>query len=312
MSRRKIRRQHRRDRREARARAASTIVPPEGVPLQLPIAGIGVRLAAQITDIIITGAFAVALLVFLGTSGVAGANTIVAVFALVFFAIRVPYYALSELAWNGQTIGKKFLRIKVVAHDGGSLTTHALVLRNLMKEAEVFLPGTLLLTLDAGNPIASWLGLGWILMTLCIPLTNPYRMRLGDMMAGTHVVRLPVSVLLSDVTRAASPSVTTHDREFRFLPHQLDHYGNFELQTLESLLRAEGATDPAGYRQRQETLESIVDRIRKKIGYADVVDRADHERFLREFYKVQRAHLEQRQLFGDKRADKHHRDRQAG
>lgn len=303
----KARRLRRKERRAARAKAAATILPPEGVPLCLPIAGVGVRLGAQIADIIITGAFSGALLVLLGFSGLVGANTMVAIGALLFFAIRVPYYVLAELGWNGQTLGKRMMKIKVVSHFGGSLTTHALVLRNLMKEAEVFLPGTLVLTLDHNSPIASWLSFAWITMALLIPLMNPHRMRLGDMMAGTHVIHLPVPVLLFDVAQAASPHVAANHKLFVFLPHQLDHYGRFELQTLETFLRTEtAATSPSAYRQRQETLASIIDRIRKKIGYADVVPSSDHERFLQAFYNAQRAHLEQRQLFGDRRADKHH------
>ncbi|WP_227272465.1 RDD family protein [Roseobacter weihaiensis] len=313
MKRRQANRLRRKERRAARAKAAATILPPEGVPLNLPVAGAGVRLGAQIADIFITGAFAITLLVMMSVSGVVSANTMVAIGALLFFAIRVPYYVLAELAWNGQTIGKRMMKIKVVSHFGGSLSTHALVLRNLMKEAEVFLPGTLVLTLSHESPIASWLSFAWVTMALLIPLTNPHRMRLGDMMAGTHVVHLPVPILLADVAQSSPPIAATGPKTFVFLPHQLDHYGRFELQTLETFLRSEAApTNPASHRQRQETLASIIDRIRKKIGYADVVPPSDHQRFLQAFYNAQRAYLEQRQLFGDKRVDKHHRQAPRG
>ncbi|MEL6640912.1 MAG: RDD family protein [Pseudomonadota bacterium] len=297
-----------RQRREAAKTDAATILPPEGVPLHLPIAGVGVRLGAQITDVFITGAFAVSVLILSTLSGVVGPETLFAMGALLFFAIRIPYYVLLELAWNGQTIGKRLMKIKVVAHTGGSLTTHALVLRNLMKEAEVFLPGTLVLTLSQETPIASWISFAWVIMALLIPLTNPHRMRLGDMLASTHVVHLPVPILLSDVARAKAPPTASKKKGFTFLPHQLDHYGSFELQTLETLLRAQNKPlrGPAADRNR-ETLASIIEKVRKKIGFADAIDPVDHVRFLQAFYNAQRAHLEQRQLFGDKRADKFHR-----
>ncbi len=307
MKQRHKRRWRRKERRAARARAAATILPPEGVPLILPIAGVGVRLGAQLADILITGVFAVTLLILLGLSDVVGANTMTAVAALLFFSMRVPYYVLAELAWNGQTVGKRMMKIKVVSHDGGSLTTHALVVRNLMKEAEVFLPGTLILTLSYESPAASWFSLAWVMVALLIPLRNPHRMRLGDMIAGTHVVHLPVPILLSDVAQATPLTNASEKKPFTFLPHQLDHYGRFELQTLETFLRADVETlTPAAYRHRQQTLDSIIDRIRNKIGYADAIDPVDHPRFLQAFYNAQRAHLEQRQLFGDKRADKYH------
>ena len=297
----------RKERRAARRHAAGRILSPEGVELALPIAGIGARLAAQITDIAITGAFAVALLILIAFNLGTTAETFGAIASLLFFAIRVPYYALAELGWNGQTLGKRLMKIKVVSHFGGPLTTHAIVLRNIMKEAEVFLPATLLLTLDADAPVASWMALAWVAMALAIPLANPHRMRLGDMLAGTHVVQLPVPVLLADVSRThATPRVASET--FTFLSHQLDHYGRFELQTLESLLRAQDDRMGADRHTRNaRTLASIVERIRRRIGYADAVAPADHLAFLQAFYKAQRAHLEQRQLFGDRRAHKRHK-----
>ena len=58
--------------------------------------------------------------------------------------------------------------------------------------------------------------------------------------------------------------------------------------------------------RREATLTAIIDRIRAKIDYGEPVRPDEAEAFLRAFYNAQRAHLEQRQLFGDKRADKHH------
>lgn len=300
-------RQARKARRAERRVAAGRIMSPEGVELALPIAGIGARLGAQIADVLITGAFFAAVLILLGVGGFTNPGTLSALAALLFFIIRIPYYVLSELVWNGQTLGKRFLKIKVVSHVGGPLTTHALVMRNLMKEAEVFLPGTLLLTVSAASPIASWISLAWVAMAFAIPLSNPHRMRLGDMLAGTHVVQLDEPLLLADMAQTKLQTNSAPREKFVFLPHQLDHYGRFELQTLETLLRAQQRQmGPAEHKKNRETLASIVDRIRKKVGYAENVKEPDHVAFLQAFYNAQRAYLEQRQLFGDRRSDKHH------
>ena len=283
------------------------VLPPEGVPLRLEIAGLGGRLAAQVTDVLITGVAAIAIIVLLSALDLTSPNTLSAVAALLFFVIRIPYYVLSELAWNGQTLGKRLMKIKVVSHDGGSLQTHAVVLRNLMKEAEIFLPGTLLVTLDETTPITSSIALAWVLGVLAVPFFNRYRRRLGDLMAGTHVIQLPVPVFLKDLARAGQ--VSAQDKsDFTFLAHQLDHYGALELQTLEGLLRSaeRGDLAPNARKSQQKTVETIVEKIRHKISFADPVDAEDSLRFLRAFYNAQRAHLEQRQLFGDRRADKFH------
>jgi uncharacterized RDD family membrane protein YckC len=283
-----------------------TILSPEGVPLTLRIAGIGVRLAAQITDVLITITASVCILILLGLMQLTEPQTLFAIGALLFFLTRVPYYVVTELIWNGQTLGKRMMKIKVVSHDGRSLSTHAIVLRNLMKEAEIFLPGTLLLTLSEATPIASLIALAWVVMAFLIPLFNPHRQRLGDMLAGTHVIHLPQPVLLKDLARE-TPILHAEGRKITFLAHQLDHYGAFELQTLEGLLRAEdGQLSPAAYTNHRKTQAEIIEKIRRKIGYADPVLPEDHPAFLRAFYTAQRAHLEQRQLFGDRRANKHH------
>ncbi|MEM1234006.1 MAG: RDD family protein [Pseudomonadota bacterium] len=299
------RREQRKAKRAARHTQAAQIIPPEGVPLELPIASVGVRMGAQLIDILITFAAAIAILLLLGMAGLIGINSFEGLAALLFFAIRVPYYVLAELVWNGQTLGKKFMKIKVVSHDGGPLSAHALVLRNIMKEAEIFLPGTLLLTIQVVDPLSAWMSAAWVAMAFAIPLSNAYRQRLGDMLAGTHVVHLPVPILLKDLARDAPRAGPAKKPAFTFLPHQLDHYGAFELQTLETLLRAQDQRmDQAHHKRNQATVSSIVDKIRHKIGYADVIQPGETVAFLRAFYNAQRAHLEQRQIFGDRRRDK--------
>ncbi len=285
--------------------ALDRLLPPEGVPLHFRVAGVGVRTAAQLTDLLITGVGAVAVFLLALVLGILSPETTIAVAAMLFFIIRIPYYAASELIWNGQTIGKRMMKIKVVAADGQALTTQSLVVRNLMKEAEIFLPGTLVLTLDAATTLPSILSLLWILGVLAVPLFNRRRQRLGDIIAGTYVIHLPKPILLPDMARMNAPPSAVKPT-FRFLTNQLEHYGAFELQTLEGFLRgAKQARGGAAYKQHQQTLAAIVAQVRQKIDYAEPVPARDYRAFLEAFYKAQRSFLEQRQLFGDKRADKH-------
>ena len=287
-------------------RPMDQLLPPEGIPLNFRIAGIGVRTAAQISDLLITGIGAFALFLLTLALDIVTPGTAIAIASMLFFFIRIPYYAMSELIWNGQTIGKRLMKIKVVASDGQALTTQSLVVRNLMKEAEIFLPGTLLLTLDANQMVPSIISLLWIMAVLAVPLFNKRRRRLGDIIAGTYVIHLPKPVLLEDMSKAIRQPVAD-EQKFRFLTHHLEHYGAFELQTLEGFLRAsDRPKGPAAYKRHKETLAAIVDQIRRKIEYADLVRAQDQQAFLEAFYKAQRGYLEQRQLFGDKRADKYH------
>ena len=283
---------------------AVTFTPPEGVPVTFEAAGLAVRLGAQLLDLLITGLAVLAVILLLVvTFGIEG-PLVESLAALLFFAIRTPYYVLAELLWNGVTLGKRATGLRVISSNGRTLSPHAVVVRNLMKEAEVFVPGAMLLVVSALDWPEQLLTLVWVAIVLAVPLLNRRRQRLGDIIAGTYVVHHPETVLLPDVAKS-----TIYDTGFAFQPHQLDHYGAFELQTLEQLLRSPGrhAASSAAAR-RQETLRAVVDRIRIKIDYPDAVRDPDLEAFLNAFYTAQRAHLEQRQLFGEKRADKFHRE----
>ncbi|MEM9047213.1 MAG: RDD family protein [Pseudomonadota bacterium] len=290
-------------------RSVDRLMSPEGVPLCLEVAGVGVRLGAQIIDVLATTLPAFAFVVLIQSLDLAESQGFNAIAAMLFLFSRIPYYVLIELAWNGQTIGKRLMQIKVVASDGRSLTAHALVIRNITKEAEIFSPGTLILVLGADAPVVSIAALVWMIGVLLVPLVNRRRRRLGDLAAGTYVVHLPSPMLLADLARA-DPKHAKSEPGFTFLTHHLDHYGVYELQTLERVIRAQDTAMTGSEKARHtETEARIVEAIRRKISYADAVPADDRARFLRDFYRAQRAHLEQRQLFGDHRVNKFYKEK---
>ena len=61
-----------------------------------------------------------------------------------------------------------------------------------------------------------------------------------------------------------------------------------------------GAPGTAGW---FEAITTVCDKIRVKIGFEGNI--VDSERFLRDFYAAQRAQLEQKMLFGQRREDKY-------
>ncbi|MEO1293381.1 MAG: RDD family protein [Pseudomonadota bacterium] len=294
-------------RREDR-RVLTDFVPPEGVPIRFDVAGLSTRLVAQSADILITFAGLVAILAVFFFSDLLPFNAVVSLGALLFFAIRVPYYILSEILMNGQTIGKRLSGMRVISADGRTLTAHAVTVRNLMKEAEVFVPGTLLLAAPELPGYLIAILLVWLCILFGVVLSNKNRQRLGDILAGTYVVMLPTPVLLPDLAEA--PVV---EDGFSFQPHQLDHYGRYELQTLETLLQVNaGALSRLAAERHALNLRKVADTIAKRIDYRQKIQDMDAEAFLLAFYRTQRAYLENRKLFGDAREDKFHRDTDAG
>lgn len=288
-------------------RMINDFIPPEAVPLHFEVGTLGARFAAQVIDILITVFTVGALLLFLRLTEIVPSSAMVLLGSLLFFAMRVPYYIASELMWNGQTLGKRVCRLRVISSDGGGLTAHSVVVRNLMKEVEVFAPGIYLLV---GKYMDIWTNLttlAWIAVLIAVPLFNRRRQRLGDMIAGTYVIHQPEAILVPDLAAASRPAAA--NEKFVFLPHQLDHYGRYELQTLERVLHLDRPGMTLDERDRhQQNLMAIARNIRRKIQYEEPVADHDTKAFLDAFYVAQRRYLEQRKLFGDAREDKFHRD----
>jgi uncharacterized RDD family membrane protein YckC len=272
-------------------------IPPEGVPINFAVASLGTRFGAQCLDLIFTFLLVFVCAIAIVSGGFLPPEAEMTLMILLAFLIRTPYYVLSELIWNGRTLGKKITGIRVINVDGRRLTPHQVTARNLMKEVEIFTP--LSLVFAAGSMPAWEIGLtiALVLVILTVPLANRRRQRLGDIIAGTLVVDNPRSVLLSDLAILA-PTTVSSQTEFDFLPEHLDVYGKYELQTLEDVLR-----DPTKSSNNAEIVQ-IVRTIVRKIGYRDPVKPGQQLLFLTAFYRAQREHLETLRLFGTRRENK--------
>jgi uncharacterized RDD family membrane protein YckC len=299
----------------ALTRRQRAIVTPEGVPLVVELADRGSRAAAFILDLVF-----IILIVVVGGVALAFTASVleiwVAVIAILgFFLLRIFYFPITELAWRGATPGKRILGLRVIDRHGGPLKPESIVVRNLMREVEVFMPLTMLAVpnLTGFEAIEQLLMLVWVGIFTLMPLFNRDGLRVGDMVAGTLVIAAPKAALLPDLTsRTAQPAIAFLRNSpgaaspYRFTAAQLGHYGVYELQTLEAVLRRVEAGSLAGR-------EEIAKRIRAKIGWPDVgqvtpeTANFDATLFLEAFYVAQRAHLEHRMLFGHRRKDKHDR-----
>lgn len=274
-----------------------TLVTPEGVGLRLVLASAGERLGAFLLDLAVIAAVLVALTLGAITLGLGGGAEMAGVIWLLgFFLLRNFWFALFELRPKAATPGKRALGIRVAARSGGRLTADAILARNLLRELELFLPLSVL-TIQ-GTRADTWLvllGLGWAGIFLAFPLLNRDRLRVGDMLAGTWVVRAPRQSLLPDLAAPATVPWGAPAETLTFTPSQLDVYGIKELHVLEDVLRQR---DPAA-------LHLVAERIAAKLQWQRGRE-ADAE-FLQAFYAALRGHLERGLLFGQRKVDKHDR-----
>lgn len=298
-------------------RGKHDILTPEGVRLRFDLADPGERFSAFLIDgffiILIVIAFLIGL-VLVGMTGIFRAASVLWILSLVvvlLFIVRSFYFAFMELHGRGVTPGKKRLKLRVIDRAGGPLKAEAILARNLMREIEIFLPLSALMVARYTGGDDGWLVLFilvWSGLFFLFPLFNRDRLRLGDVVAGTCVIRAPQHSLMSDITTRA----TRHGRSaesavagtrYRFTKQQLDVYGVRELQALEEVLRR------ADINARATRLE-VAKRIIKRINWEDAPDAAtafDATAFLEAFYAAQRGKLEQGMLFGRHRRDKNDR-----
>jgi uncharacterized RDD family membrane protein YckC len=288
----------------ADAAARRNIVTPEGMALPVFLARRGQRAGALILDLlfmlvatIVLGLICMAIIT-IGDSEELG----ISIYLLVSFLLRNFYFIFFELRWRGTTPGKRIMGLQVIDRKGGRLRADAIFARNLMREVEVFMPLSLLFS---GGAVGSenWvvlLTLAWVAIFTLLPFFNKERLRAGDIVAGTWVVAAPRAKFHADLAHGGNRTTSWSEKKissYQFTPEQLEAYGIFELQTLEAVLRQEGAAGVA-------TRHAVADRIRKKIGW-ETGDTSDRKEFLEAYYRALRAHLEKRILMGKRRKDKY-------
>jgi uncharacterized RDD family membrane protein YckC len=267
-------------------------VTPEGVDLKLDLAGAGERATAFLIDVFIMigvlVALTIALVLFDRGAGQSDGPLFTILWLLGFFILRNAWFTVFELSGRGATPGKRLLGLRVVARDGSRLTAGAVIVRNAMREIELFLPLSFLARNAATSQVETLmylLAFAWVAVFLFFPLFNRDRLRVGDLLAGTWVVHT--------VRATLAPDLTATERARRVFPDAaLDLYGVYELQTLEDVLR----------RGNDETISTVAASIRAKAALAD--DGDDHG-FLTDYYAALCARLERDAVLGRYRKDKY-------
>jgi len=175
-----------------------TIDTPENVSFGFEVAGIGSRFVAALIDTIVLAIVLIFLntlmgflLELVGTNGFADpflgsdqetswvVGIILAIYVLLNFLLITGYFIIFELIWNGQTVGKRAARIRVVRVNGNPAGFLEIVVRNLVRMVD-FLPMVY--------------GVGLVTMFF-----NNHARRLGDFAAGTIVIKEQGSLALDSL-----------------------------------------------------------------------------------------------------------------
>ena len=216
------------------------------------------------------------------------AEWIAILWLLGFFVLRNGWFSLFEMGGRGATPGKRLMGLRVVARDGARLTGGAVIARNAMREIEVFLPLSFLAQQTAQGTADAFLvlfALVWSGIFLFFPLFNRDRLRIGDLIAGTWVVRTVGAALGADLVHGVERPRRT------FSEAALNLYGVYELQALEDVLRG----------GRDDAVATVARIIREKAG---IDEWRDDREFLSDYYAALCARLESGLMVGRRRENK--------
>jgi uncharacterized RDD family membrane protein YckC len=243
-----------------------TIETPEQIPLEFPLAGIGSRFLAIALDTLIQ-VLGFLMIVFVAEILLPTAARFTpraltwaaAIFFLCVFILYSGYYALFEVFWNGQTPGKRLVRLRVISDSGRPITVYEAVVRNLLRIIDQ-LPGL------------------YVVGIISVFLTARNK-RLGDIVAGTVVVHEKAMqdsqpdffAAAASTALSSGLQITAEELELieRFLQRRYDLSPEVRRQSAEQIagrLRARLGAAQDGAASPEDYLESLARQKRDSAG----------------------------------------------
>ncbi|NUR78820.1 MAG: RDD family protein [Thermoleophilia bacterium] len=217
-----------------------TIATPEGVELHLTLAGPASRFVSAIVDILIQAALLICIAIVLGIAGTgSGLSSGVAVllWAVISFALITFYDVFFEVFRSGRTPGKRLNGLRVVRVEGHPVNFLTSAIRNVIRPID-FLPSMYLLG-------------------AAVILATRKNQRIGDVIAGTLVVRERVTVRTPDVIRTVPSRVAVPQGAW-----DTSGITQEELATVRQFLERRQEIDGGS---RTELATTLAERLRPKV-----------------------------------------------
>jgi uncharacterized RDD family membrane protein YckC len=146
-----------------------TVLTPEYVEFRFTLAGLYSRFLAWLMDALLVGGLTMVLLLGLSVTMLAFPGFASALGFVLYFLVDWGYGIALETAWSGQTVGKRVMGLRVIQQSGVRIGFYHAALRNLARPVDR-------------------LPFFYLVGGVTALLSGPQQ-RLGDMLAGTIVVR---------------------------------------------------------------------------------------------------------------------------
>lgn len=142
---------------------------PEGMEFSLPLAGPVSRMLALWVDLALVMAAGAVLQKIVAVAGAVSPDAAQGLYTVAYFVVSLVYGMGTEWLWQGQTVGKRMLGIRVMDRDGLPMQVSQIVVRNLLRPVDML-------------PV-------FYLVGGVAVLGSRYGQRIGDFAANTVVVR---------------------------------------------------------------------------------------------------------------------------
>ncbi len=212
----------------------------DNVGIGYDIAGLGSRFIAQLLDSLIVGVIALIVnIAVLGAINPSNAqDSLLAALAVggITLFVYIGYFTLCEVSTGGRTPGKSAGQLRVLDISGGAPTSGQLLLRDLARIIDVLA------------------GLGVVVM-----FWNRQSRRIGDLLAGTVVVRIRPTLSLAGMV--APPPVMLRTPDAGPAIDGVDRLGDRELTAIRTFLTRPGLEPPLRARLALDMSTRLLDRM---------------------------------------------------
>lgn len=211
----------------------------QNVELEYEPAGVGYRMLSTLLDSIFMVVYVIVVLFIIGlTSGLQHVfedyNYLSITLLIIAFLPLMLYHFLSELFMNGQSFGKKIIGVKVVKTDGTQPGIGSYAIRSLMRIIDIHL-------------------INGLIAIISIAVSDKSQ-RLGDMAAGTTVIKLGSKVTLRDTI------LFRQVQDYKIVFHQVALLSDRDIAIIKEILEHSVTT------YKPETLNLLAEKVKAKMG----------------------------------------------
>lgn len=209
-----------------------SVITSQNIELEFELGSLGDRIIGRILDLLVQGAYVVAMLFVFGFGSSGGYSR--PWLMLLFIGLPFLFYdLLSEILLNGQSLGKKVMGIKVISLDGQQASFRQYLTRWLFRIIDFSLSGNL--------------------VAVIMVAVSEKKQRLGDLVAGTVLVKTNTRTQISDTIYQAP-----HE-DYQVMYPEVINLKDQDIQLIKEILKSvqrSGNTSPAF--QAQQKVEEVL------------------------------------------------------